>query len=227
MSESKRLCNQRSFAQPSESKRMRLRLARLTLLSSVALPLSGSLATSREEVFLRTAVHDKAILVRNSQQSFLIQTPHCPSLAGYEGKTVFLLYAGNHSLEPGSHLLFKNTHRRCRIAHTAAVDPLGDSTVRPRSTGYSPALLAIQEGLLLLGRDPGTIGEQAGTMKVLDTIRGNFGFDSSLVGLKKTVRALAVELISQKPDDARAQEVARKLLNMALAPNSLVMGPGA
>jgi len=36
-------------------------------------------------------------------------------------------------------------------------------------------------------------------MKVLDTIRENYGFDSSIVGLKKTLQALAMQLISQKP----------------------------
>jgi hypothetical protein len=228
MSESKRRRDERNFARPSDSERANRKLMRLTLFASLALTLCTSLVASGEEVVLRTIVHDKAILIRNSQEWYLIQTtPHCPSLAGYQGKTVFLLYTGNHSPEPGAHLLLRSTHRRCRIAQAAAVDPLGDSTVRPKSTGFSPPLLAIQEGLLLLGRDPGTIGEQAGTMKVLDTIRGNYGFDSSLVGLKKTVRALAVELISQKPADARAREISRKLLNMAFAPESPVVVPGS
>ena len=142
---------------------------------------------------------------------------------------MFLLYAANHSLGPGSHLLLRNTRRRCSILHSVALDGLSDSKARSTSEPLrqSPALLALQGALLLLGQDPGTIGEEAGTMRALNDIRQKYGYDASIVGLKKTVRAIALRVISNNAGDASAVEVARKLLNMAFAPESRVVVPGA
>ena len=209
---------------------MKRGLARPTLLALLGLTVCTTLVASGEEVVIRTVVHDKAILVRKSQELHMIQTTtHCRSLAGYQGKTVFLLYAANHSLDPGSHLLLRNPHRRCRILHSVALDGLSDSKARSTSEPLrqSPALLALQGALLLLGQDPGTIGEEAGTMRVLNSMRQRYGYDASIVGLKKTVRAIALRVISKNARDARAVEVGRKLLNMAFAPESPVVVPGA
>ena len=94
--------------------------------------------------------------------------------------------------------MLRNPHRRCRILHSVALGGLSDSKARaaPHGLRQSPALLAIQGGLLLLGQDPGTIGEEAGTMRALNDARQRCGYDGSIVGLKKTLRAIALRVIS-------------------------------
>ena len=64
-------------------------------------------------------------------------------------------------------------------------------------------------------------------MRALNDIRQKYGYDASMVGLRKTVRAIALRVISNNAGDAGAVEVVRKLLNIAFAPESTVVVPGA
>ena len=131
MSETKRQRHKQSFAQPPDFKRVKRGVVRLTLLPLLGLTVCTTLVASGEEVVIRTVVHDKAILVRNSHELYMIQTTtHCRSLSRFHGKTVFLLYAPNHSLGPGSHLLLRNPHRRCSILYSFALDGVSDSKAR-------------------------------------------------------------------------------------------------
>jgi hypothetical protein len=78
---------------------------------------------------------------------------------------------------------------------------------------------------MLVGRDPGTVGEEAGTIKALLQMGAKYGNDESIEGLRKTVRVLAVQVLSHNANEPRAQEVARKLFNIALAPCPRVLVP--
>jgi hypothetical protein len=205
-------------------------LSRVTVLCSISLVLASAASAADEQVFIRKVVCDKAIAVRGNQEFYLIQTsPQCRCLAGYQGKTV-LVRSPKRFLGANSRLVLVGIGQQCRIAYAAALGVTNDSIVlhRPESDlrpdDRLQGLMAVQEALMLLGRDPGIIGVETGTMKVLDELRKQYGNEASLVGLKKTIQVLALQVISHNPNDARAKEVARKLLNMALAPDSDSLG---
>jgi hypothetical protein len=91
--------------------------------------------------------------------------------------------------------------------------------------GEPQALLALQEAIMLLGHDPGAVGSKTETMKVVNEIRRQNGNEPTLEGLKKTVVLMALQVVSHNPNDDRAKRVSRKLLNMALGPDSSKIQP--
>ena len=185
-----------------------------------------------ERVSIRKVVGNKAILARGDQDFYLVETrPACPSLARQEGRTV-LVHSRDGFLSPQSGLLLGNQEPPCRIARAVALfSNAASSTVRDAAETGSlaisepQALLALQEAFMLLGHDPGTVGSKTETMKVVNEIRRQNGNEPTLEGLKKTVLLMALQVISHNPNDDRARQVSRKLLNMALGPDSSKIQP--
>ena len=184
-----------------------------------------------ERVSIRKVVGNKAILARGEQDFYLVQTRTlCSSLAHQEGRTVLVRSAGGF-LQPQSDLVVGGEKQPCRIARSAplfsdAVSRVDDAPSTDCLAIDRPQMfLTLQEALMLLGRDPGTVGNKAETMKVVSELRRQYGNEPTPEGLKKTVVLMALQVISLNPNSDRAKRVSRKLLNMALGPESSKIQP--
>lgn len=184
-----------------------------------------------EQVSIRKVVGNKAILARGEQDFYLVQTSAvCSSLAHQEGRTVLVRSPGG-LLGGQSGLLLVGEKQPCRITRAAALFSDAaysvDDAARTDDLAidHPQALLALQEALMLLGHDPGTVGSKAETMKVVSEIRRQYGNEPTLEGLKKTVVLMALQVVSRNPNNGRAKGVSRKLLNMALGPDSSKIQP--
>jgi hypothetical protein len=205
---------------------------RYAVLISLSLVPGNSETALDERVSIRKVVGNKAILARGDQNFYLIETrPACPSLAHQEGRTV-LVRSQDGFLSPESGLLLDNQEQPCRIARAvalfsnAASTPVDDgSETRPLAVGEPQVLLALQEALMLLGHDPGTLGSKTEAMKAVSEVSRQYGNEPTPEGLKKTVVLMALQVISRNPNDDRAKRVSRKLLNMALGPDSSKIRP--
>jgi hypothetical protein len=209
------------------------------LFSSYAVLVSLSLAPGisataavDEPVSIRKVVGNKAILARENQDFYLVETrPACTSLARHEGRTV-LVRSPEGFLGPQSGLVLGGQRQPCKIARAVALfSNAASSTVYDAAEtgswaiGEPQALLALQEAFMLLGHDPGTIGSKAETMKVVNQICRQYGNEPTSEGLRKTVVLMALQVVSRNPNDHRAKGVSRKLLNMALGPDSSRIQP--
>ena len=205
---------------------------RCVVLFSLSLAPGISETAAEEQVSIRKVVGNKAILARGEQDFYLVQTSAaCPSLAQQEGRTI-LVRSPNGFLGPKSGLLLDSQEQPCRIARAAALPSNASSSgvddaleTDSLTIGQPKGLLALQEALMLLGHDPGTVGGKAQTMKIMDRIRRQCGNEPTPEGLRKTVVLMALQVISHNPSNDRAKGVARKLLNMALGPDSSKIQP--
>jgi hypothetical protein len=207
-------------------------IGRYAVLFSFSLVPAISQTAVDEQVLIRKVVGNKAILARGSQDFYLVETkPACPSLAHQEGRTI-LVRSPYGFLSPQSGLVLDNQEQPCRIARAAALfsdaaSPAVDHA--PASGSFAieepQVLLTLQEALMLLGQDPGTVGSKAETMKVVKEVRREYGNEPTLEGLKKTVVLMALQVVSRNPNDDRARGVSRKLLNLALGPDSSKIHP--
>jgi hypothetical protein len=195
-------------------------LVRYIVLLSLSLVPAISETRADEHVSVRKVVGNKAILARGERDFYLIQTSvACPSLAHQEGRTV-MVRSPDGFLGPQSGLVLGNQKQPCPIARSAALFSNATSSIEEPE-----ALLALQEAFMLLGHDPGTVGSKAETWKVVNEIRKQYGNEPTQEGLRKTVVLMALQVISRNPDDERAKGVSRKLLTMALGPDSLKIHP--
>jgi hypothetical protein len=193
----------------------------------------GISETARSEpISIRKVVGSKAILARWGEDFYLVEMGSaCPSLAQQEGRTVLVRFREGF-LGPQSDLVLGGEKQTCKIARAAALfsNPASSPVYSTAGTGSSAiaepqALLALQEALMLLGHDPGTVGNKAETMKAVYRIRRQYGNEPTPEGLQKTVVLMALQVISLNPSDDRAKGVSRKLLNMALGPDSSRIQP--
>jgi hypothetical protein len=120
--------------------------------------------------------------------------------------------------------------RPCPIARAAALFSNAAAVDAALGTDrlaiFQPqVLIVLQEALMLLGHDPGTVGSKSDTMKVVNEFRTENGNEPTPEGLKKTVVLMALQVISRNPNDDRAREVSRRLLNMALGPDASKIHP--
>jgi len=140
-------------------------IGRYAVLFSFSLVPAISQTAVDEQVLVRKVVGNKAILSRGSQDFFLVETkPACPSLANQEGQTVLVRFPAGF-LSPQSGLVLGNQKQPCRIARAAvlfsnaAASAVDDAPGIGSLTIEEPqVLLALQEALMLLGHDPGTVG---------------------------------------------------------------------
>jgi len=201
------------------------------LVSFSLAPGTSGIATD-EPVSIRKVVGNKAILSRGDQDFYLVETrPACPSLAHQEGRTV-VVRSPEEFLGPQSGLMLVGQKQPCKIARAAALfsntasSTVYDAAEAGNSAIADPdALLVLQEAFMLLGHDPGTVGSKAETMKAVDELRRQYGNEPTPEGLKKTVVLVALQVVSRNPNDDRAKGVSRKLLNMALGPDSSRIQP--
>jgi hypothetical protein len=184
-----------------------------------------------EQVSIRKVVGNKVILARGERDFYLVQTSGaCPSLAHQEGRTV-LVRSPDGFLGPQSGLVLGGQKQPCMIARAAALLSNAASGVDDApGTDYlaidqPQVIMALQEAIMLLGHDPGTVGSKAETTKVVNEIRRHYGNEATPEGRKKTVVLMALQVISRNPNDDRAKGVSRRLLNMALGPDSSKIHP--
>lgn len=196
---------------------------RYAVLVSLSLVPKFSETAVDEQVSVRKVVGNKAILARGEQDLYLVQTSAaCPFLAGQEGRTV-LVRSPEGFLDPQSGLVLGDQEQPCKIARaavlfsrTASSGDDGAAGIGSLATENLQALLTLQEALMLLGLDPGTVGNKAETMTAVNEIRTRYGNEATPEGLRKTVVLMALQVISRNPNDDRAEGVSRQLLNMAL-----------
>lgn len=189
-------------------------------------------ATTDEPVSIRRVVGNKAILSRGDQDFYLVETrPACPSLAHEVGRAVLVSFPEG-LLGPQSDLVLGGQRQPCKIARAAALfsnrasSPVYNTAETGSSAFADPHdLLVLQEAFMLLGHDPGTVGSKAETLKAADEIRRQYGNEPTPEGLRKTAVLVALQVVSRNPNDDRAKQVSRKLLNMALGPDSLKIQP--
>jgi len=207
-------------------------IRRYAVLFSLSLVPVISQTAVDEQVIIRKVVGNKAILARGPQDFYLVETkPECPALGHQEGRMVMVRSPGGF-LSPQSGLVLGNQKQPCRIARVAALSSNVSSSVVDDAPGTLPmtidepqVLLALQEALMLLGQDPGTIGSKAETMKVVNKLRRQYGYEWTLLGLKKTVMLMALQVVSRNPNDDRAKGVSKKLLNLTLGSESSKIQP--
>ena len=205
---------------------------RLAVPFSLSLVPAVSDTAADEQVSVRKVVGNKAILTRGERDFYLVQTgPACPSLAHQEGRTV-MVRSPEGFLGPQSGLVLANQKQPCEIARSAVLFSNSASSFvdAPLGTGSlvidePQALLALQEALMLLGRDPGTVGSKAETLKAVKEFRRQYGYEPTLEGMRKTVVLMALQVVSRNPVDARAKGVSRKLLDIVLGPDSSKIQP--
>ena len=141
---------------------------RITVLFSLSLMPGISATASDEPVLIRKVVRNKAILVRGKQEFYLIQTSvRCRSLVSYEGKMA-LVRSPETFLGPQSRLVLAGPRQPCRITKAAFLDENADSFTHTLEEGCGdrlPAVMAVQEALMLLGRDPGAVGSKREALK--------------------------------------------------------------
>ena len=205
---------------------------RLAVAFSLSLVPAVSDTAADEQVSVRKVVGNKAILARGERDFYLVQTgPACPSLAHQEGRTV-MVRSPEGFLGPQSGLVLANQKQPCEIARSAVLFSSSASFVVDGELGTGSlvidepqALLALQEALMLLGRDPGTVGSKAETLKAVKEFRRQYGYEPTLEGMRKTVVLMALQVVSRNPVDARAKGVSRKLLDIVLGPDSSKIQP--
>jgi hypothetical protein len=205
---------------------------RYAVLVSLSLVPGISETAIDEQVSIRKVVGNKAILARGEQGFYLVQTSAaCPSLAGQEGRTA-LVRSPEGFLGPQSGLVLSDQEQPCSIARAAALFSSAAALGVDGATGSGAwaigepqVLLALQEALMLLGHDPGTVGSKTEALKVVNEIRRQYGNEPTAEGLRKTVVLMALQVISRNPNDDRAKGVSRKLLNMSLGPDSSKIRP--
>jgi hypothetical protein len=202
------------------------------VLFSLSLVPAASDTAADEQVCIRKVVGNKAILARGERDFYLVQTgAACPSLAHQEGRTV-MVRSPEGFLGPQSGLVLANQKQPCEIARSAVLFSNSASSVVDGELGTGSlvidepqALLALQEALMLLGRDPGTVGSKAETLKAVKEFRRQYGNEPTQEGLRKTVVLMALQVVSRNPLDARAKGVSRKLLDIVLGPDSSKIQP--
>ena len=206
------------------------RCSRFVALLSLTLLPGISDAAIDEQVCIRKVVGNKAILVRGEQDFYLVQTSAaCLSFADQEGRSVLIRSADGFP-RPGSGLVLAGQKRPCPIARAAALfsnaAAVDDALGTDHLAIYHPkVLMVLQEALMLLGHDPGTVGSRGDTQKVVNEFRIENGNEALPEGLKKTVVLIALQVISRNPNDDRARGVARRLLNMTLGPDASKIHP--
>ena len=203
-----------------------------TVLFSLSLAPVISETAVDEQVSIRKVVGNKAILARGEQDFYLVETkPACPSLAHQEGRTVLVRSTDGF---PGSQssLVLGDQKQPCRIARAAALFSNADLSAVADGPGTGSlaieepqVLLALQEALMLLGHDPGTVGSKADTMRVVNETRRQYGNEPTPEGLRKTVVLMALQVVSRNPNDDRSKGVSRRLLNLALGSDSSKIKP--
>jgi hypothetical protein len=201
----------------------------VVLLSLSLLPVRSGAAID-EQVCIRKVVGNKAILLRGEQDFYLVQTSAaCLSLAQQEGRMV-VVRSPDGFPGPGSDLMLDGQKQPCPIARAAALFSNVAAVDAALGTGrlaiYQPqVLIMLQEALMLLGHDPGTVGSKADTIKVVNELRTENGNEATTEGLKKTVVLMALQVVSRNPNNDRAREVSRRLLNLALGPDASKIHP--
>lgn len=221
------------------------RVVALVMVTSMvaAAPVTAATASVR----VTKAMDDKAIITRRSGESYLIEKGvGCLSLWRYEGKTVLIVSPGLF-LGVGSKLLIPEVDQECRIWDSKLLS--GSSVpppdVRPSMSSPAPpvptqpgttnsnGVVIVQKGLRLVGYDPGPADGEMGarTASALKKYSGSKGNALTEDGLRKTLMALALDVVTKNPNSEDALQVSLGLMALlsdpAAAPGSSRVPPQA
>ncbi len=203
-----------------------LRGVALVMFASMLAVAPASAAT--ESVRVAKVMDDKAIITRHNGESYLIEKGvGCLSLWRYEGKMVLIVSPGLF-LGVGSKLLIPELDQECRIwdSELLSHSPVPPANVRPvmpspapavptqPAPAHSNAVVIIQKGLRLVGYDPGpadgTLGRR--TASALEKYSSSKGHPVTEDGLRKTLLALALDVVKKNPNSEEALQISLGLI---------------
>jgi len=190
-----------------------------------------------ESVRVTKAMDDRAIITRRNGESYLVEKGvGCLSLWRYEGKTVLIVSPGPF-LGVGSKLLIPELDQECRIwdsklLSTGSSDPLPN--VRSAMPSPEPAVptqpaptdanavVLLQKGLRLVGYDPGPADGPIGahTASALARYSSSKGYPVTEDGLRKTLMALALDVVTKNPNSEDAVQVSLGLVALLSEPST-------
>ena len=191
------------------------RLSLVTLFAAVLLASSAASAQAEvEEVMLIRASEDDAVIERaNGDRYRLDLRQSCPVAQGLTGRKV-LLYSAHPFRGGEARLLVPQFDQDCRVLRA---DSIGH--VKPAAAPVSPdaGLRAVREALELLGYNCGARAPVWGTdaAQALLRYRESRKLDSSANGLRRTLTALALDVMGGRQATGTGLRVSRAITDHA------------
>lgn len=182
-----------------------------------------------ESVRVTKAMSDDAIITRRNGESYLIEKGvGCLSLWRCEGKTVLIVSPGIF-LGVGSKLLIPEVEQECRIWNSELLSgsSVPPGTLVPPMRPVAPAtpkqhrspesnVVILQKALRLAGYNPGpadgAMGERS--LSALKKYSSSKGYRLTKEGLRQTLMALALDVVTKNPNSGEALQVSLGLIEV-------------